>query len=373
MKKLLFFIFCFSFIVSFGMAQEAGKGSGKDFEWRLIGRALFDGGGFWCDRADLGNSFQVNDLRLGTRIRFLEDWEAKIEIAYGHGKISLKDVYLNYTLSDKHYFRLGYYFEPFGYAVIGSVNFRFIAAAGTDKALGNKRKLGISYRYNQPHINVMAGVFSEGDIDKAKSVDQGYAMVAKLIGRPVMEEGRVVHLGIAPRFSRHEKEIGFKAGIPTDLLSSEDNSFIQAEIGNMINMWKFEAELIAIYRKWYFEGRYMMAHVNRTGPINYTGQGGYVQGGYMILGEKHNYNPLTGYVVNPAPKSLEALVRYNRTNLTDAGIRGGKMDDITLGVNYFINKYVAAKLNYSYVIAGANAFHEKDRIHALQARVQFSF
>lgn len=60
-------------------------------------------------------SFQVNDLRLGTVIRFEEHWETKIELGYGDSKISLKDIYLNYSIA-KHNIRLGYHYEPFGNA-----------------------------------------------------------------------------------------------------------------------------------------------------------------------------------------------------------------------------------------------------------------
>lgn len=50
---------------------------------------------------DLGSSFQVNDIRLGTQIRFLEHWEAKIELGYGDSKISMKDIFLTYKFDEQ--------------------------------------------------------------------------------------------------------------------------------------------------------------------------------------------------------------------------------------------------------------------------------
>ena len=134
-----------------------------------------------------------------------------------------------------------------------------------------------------------------------------------------------------------------------------------------------EVEVIGIYRKWYLEGHYLMVHVNRAGVPNYNGQGGYVQGGYMILGEKQNYNPITGMVANPVPKSLEILCRYNRTNLNDAGITGGKLSDISAGMNYFINKYIVARLNYVHVMTSHDAPGGTDDFDLIQGRIQFSF
>ena len=92
-------IFLSSFFISLS-AQEFVKGGANGFEWRLIGRVFFDGGYFFNDTTDLGSSFQVNDIRLGTQIRFLEHWEAKIELGYGDNKISMKDIFLTYKFGE---------------------------------------------------------------------------------------------------------------------------------------------------------------------------------------------------------------------------------------------------------------------------------
>lgn len=374
MKKLLFtsFLTCLSslFLFQQATAQEFVSGGKNNFHWRLIGRVFFDGG--VLNRDSTISSFQVNDLRLGTVIRFEEHWETKIELGYGDSKISLKDVYLNYSIT-KHSIRLGYHYEPFGNARVGTTNYRFITDAPSDKALGNKRKLGISYSYNQPWINVVAGVFSDGDIEKSKPLNQGYSLAAKITGRPLMEDKKLIHIGIAPRFNSSDQPISFSCGSPTDLLSKNDNTLIEAQVDHVINQWKLDLELIMLYNKWYFQGQYFLAHLNRFATENYNAKGGYAQMGYMILGAKHNYNPATGMIVNPAPKSLEILLRYDNTNLNDAGIQGGRITDISLGMNYFINKFVAAKINYTRMLPGETALSGNQKFDVVQARIQFSF
>ena len=374
MKKLLFtgFLIClFSiFLLQQVIAQEFVSGGKNNFHWKLIGRVFFDGG--VLNRDSTVTSFQVNDLRLGTVIRFEEHWETKIELGYGDSKNSLKDIYLNYSIA-KHNIRLGYHYEPFGNARVGTTNYRFITDAPSDKALGNKRKLGISYSYNQPWINVVAGVFSDGDIEKSKPLNRGYSLAAKVTGRPLMEDKKLIHIGIAPRFNSSDQQISFSCGSPTDLLSKSDNTLIEARIDQVINQWKLDLELIMLYNKWYFQGQYFLAHLNRFATENYNAKGGYAQIGYMILGAKHNYNPETGMIVNPAPKSLEILLRYDNTNLNDASIQGGRITDISLGMNYFINKFVAAKINYTRMLPGKTALSGNQEFDIIQARLQFSF
>ena len=368
---LLFFILHSSFFISLS-AQEFVRGGNNAFEWRLIGRVFFDGGVFFNDTIDRGTSFQVNDVRLGTVVRFMDDWEAKIELGYGDSKISLKDIYLNYTYKESS-FRLGYHYEPFGYARVGTSNFRFMSQPTADKALGNSRKLGLSYTYNHDWFNFMGGVFSDGDIQKSKQLDQGYALAAKVVGRPLMSDRKLIHIGVAPRFSSGKDKVSFDGGVPTDLLDKEDNSFLKADVNQVINQWRLDFELIMLYEKWYVHGQYLMAHLNRFAADNYNAKGSYVQVGYMILGAKHNYNPETGMIVNPAPKSLELLVRYDNVNLNNGGIYGGRLSDISVGMNYFINKYVAAKINYTRMMVGETSPMGGDDFDLIQARIQLSF
>lgn len=380
MKRFIHCLFvcllCFLFFIPLS-AQDFVVSKDSDFKWRLLGRILFDGGAFFNNKSELGNAVEINDLRLGTQVSFLENWEVKLEIGYAESRVSLKDVYIDYQ-AGKHLIRLGHYFEPFGNSRVGTTNYRLMTVSGTDKAFGDKRKMGVSYSYNQKYFNFMGGAFSDGDPDNTRFL-KGYTLAAKLVGRPLVEGGKLIHIGVAPRFSRHDQDknkmISFSAGAPTDLLTKESNSFVNAEVINMINLWKLDLEVILLYHKWYFQSQYMLAHVNRFGAPNYTGKGWYTQAGYMILGEKHNYNATTGMMANPAPKSLEIVCRYNRTNLTDrnAGVIGGKMNDVTVGLNYFFNKYIAAKLNYAHVMVGHDAIHGAEDFDLIQARVQFSF
>lgn len=351
-------------------AQSMVGGQNDNFSWRLSGRVFFDGGFIFND--SVTSSFQVNDIRLGAQLHFMKNWDAKIELGYGDSKISLKDVFIDYATGN-HGLRMGFHYEPFGNARVGTANFRFLTNAIADKSLGNKRKLGVSYSYNQKWFNFMGGIFSNGDIEKSKPLDAGYAFATKFVGRPLMKDKRLLHIGVAPRFSNKEESVEFSGGLPTDLLAKGDNTYVKANVDQVINQWKLDLELILLYDKWYFQGQYFLSHLNRFGTENYNATGAYAQAGYMIIGAKHNYNPKTGMIVNPAPKSLEALVRYDILDLNDGIVRGGRLSDITVGMNYFINKFVAAKINYTYMMLADSAPHGKDNLGIIQARLQFSF
>lgn len=381
MKKTitLVFIFCLLLFVS-GRGQGFVSSKEKDFEWRAIGRALFDAGAFWGgDSTDLGNGAKISDLRLGVTARFLNHWTGKIELGYSESKIGIKDVFIDYANGD-HSVRVGHYFEPFAIdPLVGTTDYRMLTMGATARAFGDRRKLGVSYSYNQKYWVATGGLFSDGDVDNIKGLNEGYTLAAKIIGRPVYEDKKLVHLGISARYSEHDKDerngITFTSGAPTDLLTRNQNSLLKAEVSDMINQWKFGAEAIILYNKWYFQTEYLMAHVNRFGAPNYTGAGWYAQASYLVLGSQHNYSRANGWVSNPSPGSLEVLCRYNITDMNDrrASIMGGQEQDVTLGANYMFNRFVMLKVNYSYVMFDRYAQNGGEDFNILQARVQFWF
>lgn len=60
--------------------------------------------------------------------------------------------------------------------------------------------------------------------------------------------------------------------------------------------------------------------------------------------------------------------------LYSAGIEGGRQKDFSVGLNYYLNKHIAIKLNYSYFLPGANVkVIDKNDFSVLQGRFQFIF
>lgn len=359
-------------------AQLTLKSEKGDFEARLIGRALFDGGVFFSDKTSLGNAVEVYDVRMGTVIRFLERWTGKIEMGFAKSKVSMKDIYIEYN-DGKNLFRVGHYFEPFSLEYrIGTSDMKFNGAAVSGIAFGDRRRLGISYTYNCDVLNVSGGVFSDKDIDNTEKGDEGYAFSGRVLFRPYSKEKNVIHVGVSSRFGvqgeAEENTLTYSAGAPSNLISEK---FLKAEVTEAINEWKFGAEVVMVLDRWYFQSEYLMAHVNRKASVeNYTGDGWYAQVGYALLNGRYGYNKTSGMATAPGEKSLEILCRYNITNMNDkdARIMGGKQNDFSIGGIYYFNKYVAAKMSYSLVSLDKHTpIDGKQTFSMIQGRIQLSF
>ena len=151
-----------------------------------------------------------------------------------------------------------------------------------------------------------------------------------------------------------------------------------AEIEGMGSQLKALAEVLYTSRKVLLQGEYFYDRINRTGGRQaYNAHGGYLQGSCLIVGEGFDYDAMYGIPGRPlSDRAVELTVRFNYTDLNDgkSGICGGEEKDLSLGVNFYLNKYVGLKFNASYVWVGAgcNSFYDKDFFLA-QARIQYIF
>ncbi|WP_251623936.1 porin [Odoribacter lunatus] len=379
-KRIVVVLICTLLLPAAGRSQAFVKSANGDFEWRLIGRILMDAGFFRSDSTKLGNGVVLGDVRLGTTLRFLQHWTGKIEAGYAYDKLALKDTYIAYKQGN-HTLKAGYYFEPFGTELqVSTAAYRLMNMATTSTVLGDGRKLGFTYQYTREKLVVVGGFFGNTSLENSKEGDAGYTLTAQVIGRPVYEEEKVVHIGLSAHFSDPDKEtkdkLVYKGGAPSYVFNKEKNRFLQAEVTRVINEWRTGADVIVLYKRFYFQSECLVNHVNRYDGRNYTAKGVYTQIGCLFGGDnQYRYDRANSWVDNPNPKNIEVLFRYNLTDLDDgkAGIYGGRAQDITFGANYFFNDYVAAKLNYTSVFTNKHALNGKENVSFIQARVQLRF
>lgn len=95
------------------------------------------------------------------------------------------------------------------------------------------------------------------------------------------------------------------------------------------------------------------------------------------MGEGFDYDEMYAIPGRPlSDKAVELVARFNYTNLNDdkSGIYGGEEKALSLGVNWYLNKYLGMKFNGSYVWVGdhCDSFYDKNFL-LFQARVQYIF
>ena len=111
--------------------------------------------------------------------------------------------------------------------------------------------------------------------------------------------------------------------------------------------------------------------------------GWYAQALYFLTGEHRDYEKKTGVFGRVIPHenfgehgSLGAFqvgARYNVLNLVDSGVDGGRLEDVTLGLNWFLNPNLKIQNNYTYTIRDAQAGPVRGDYYGFGTRLAWDF
>lgn len=366
-------------LVSVPWIAGAQESSADDFKCRLTGRMLMDGGIYLKNDNRFGNGMEFNDLRMGVKASYRE-WTMKMEVGYVGNKVSIKDAYAAYTCG-KHVIRAGQFYEPFTLDMLCSTyDIRFHQSPGIVLALTNSRRMGVDYTYNARHYYACGGFFTDSDLNNVKNVSQGYAIDGRFVYRPVNEDGKLLHIGVAGVYRTpdsalpgEEEEHSFIYKSPG--VSTIDNrNIIHAKVDHAKYQLKQGLELMIVYQKFFLQSEYIRTMVRREKEYaDYTGHGGYVQCSWLLAGKKYGYDEALACPGRPEGRALEVCGRFNMLDMNDekAGILGGAQKDISFGLNYYMNRHIGMKLSYSMVMPGKHIKEISDKnFSVLQLRFQ---
>ena len=329
------------------------------------------------DDKELKGYYKLEDFRVGFKVKH-NKYEVKAEVGIGESGLAIKDLLFSYFF-DNSVIVVGNGYESFSMdMLISSTDLRFHQSASSTLAFVDGRKFGATYHLNLPSIYWALGVYTNNDINKlgANQIDS-YVSTSRLVFRTSQEHDVLLHIGGA--FSYRTKPIDLEAGkIKTVKSSGVTSMFRESLLESSWEDWGSEqkgvVEALAMWPRFMIQGEYYINKYSRDNSI-YMPHGGYVQAGFLLIGEGFNYD--CAYAIPGRPTSdraLEFTTRFNYTNLDDADIYGGKEYDVSFGANWYLNQNLAIKCNVSYVVVGenCNSFYTENLVMG-QLRVQYVF
>ena len=355
------------------------------------GRILLDGAVYTPGGDGLNAGVAMPDIRFGGKMSY-GNWAAKIDVGYGYGKLSMKDVYLQYKFNGSNLLRGGYFVHQFGLNAATSSSMKPAMEAPTSddffKATG--RNLGIMYVYD--HKAFFAGVSAilDGTSLTTPSNQQGkasYGGLTRLVYRPLHSTGLIVQAGVSGwiqsalhkateedgQYTVSQGYFDFGANFPTRVCKT---SMLSADVTDASSVFKFTPELLVAKNRLALEGQYYYMNVARKGDLkSYKASGVYGLLRGILIGGDYGYSHADAGLATPAPKTLELVAGYNYTdaNCSEAGIFGGRSNDASLTFNYYVNKYVIARLRYRYTnVKGSDVVPDR-HVNMVQARIQVIF
>jgi phosphate-selective porin OprO and OprP len=370
-----------SLLLSTVLPLLASTESTLPFSLKLTGRLLVDGGTYINSPKALHSGVNVTDLRLGAKLRIQSCWYTKIDVGFAGNKVSIKDAFTEYG-KDGNYFRAGYMLGYYSIDQSNSTNqLLFNTGANVAETFYPGRRIGVSYTRDMPAYYLSAGAFWGDGLGFSETTKQGYNLSGRVVWRPVNNPDNLLHIGTGAIFrvpnedtDTHSRQISLSSKGVTCLSSP---STLDLTIEDARSQVQANGECLLYHNRWMLQTEYMLTTIRRSnGMPSFTAHGGYVTGGFLLKGSRYAYDSLDALPVMPQePHSLLLVCRYNYTNLNDShsNLMGGSQHDISIGINYYLNKYISSRLNYAHLWLDKYSALGKCTINILQLRLQVRF
>ncbi len=170
------------------------------------------------------------------------------------------------------------------------------------------------------------------------------------------DEGKkLLHFGVAYTHQNYEDDtVRFRARPEVHLAPRlVDTGTFSAEYGDFIG-----AEAAVVYGPFSLQGEYVHSFIEsrnrQVGDPDFWVAS--IQASYFLTGEHRPYKtstgafdrvrPLENYGRDGGPGAWEVAARASYLNLNDDGVDGGRLIDLTLGLNWYLNPNVRTMWNY---------------------------
>lgn len=351
-----------------------------------IGRMLIDGA--LLDDKEIRVGMALPSIRLGFRASY-QDFIAKVELDFAGSKVSFKDLYIQKSIdrAGRNSLRLGYFLHQFGLQSMSPFPMSIsMEEPSSHSIFYNDRLLGLMWVNNSHRSHLAMSIFSESASIKKKSIsfgNIGWGLMGRFVYSPIYEKDFNFHIGISkafesPRYNEDERlnhsSFVFSKDFPSRVFSKKA---LLLSIDKAKFLIKYTPEILFSYKNIALESQFYHMYISREGQRAYNAYGGYAFLRYLIKGNSYKYDKNNAMLKNSKEGDLELVLGYDYSQLNDykEKILGGRLSDISLTMNYYINKFMIARLRYSYSSVYDSPLYQMktEKMQALQARLQVVF
>jgi len=362
--------------------EEGLRQKSSDFQFRIGGRLQLDAAVYDEDDRDLGSGTKVREARLYFAGKVYEDWRFKTQINFADNVVSIKDAYIVYAGFERTVVKVGNFKEPFSIQELTSPNYRTFMEEGLPGgAFTPGRNIGVGIFTHGDRWTASGGVFGETPGD-SRSDGEGYGATGRLTLSPVHEKARAVHFGVAVAFrgpSDDTQNVNFSSKpessvTPVSLVTTGDIAQVRSYVNSVV-------EAAVVYGPFSVQGEYFHSALRRNANFsNVEFQGSYIFTSWFLTGESRSYKYRSGIFSRVTPRNnagqggmgaWELALRYSQLDLNDGVILGGEEENITLGLNWYVNPLIRFMANMVFIDTDPKAGNED--VTAFQMRAQVVF
>jgi len=358
----------------------------ENFKLKIGGRLQTDW--LWSSeddaiKSDIGeqeDGVEIRRARLYFSGLIYDNVKYKLQFDFAGGEVALKDAYLALTDFPLGELRMGHFKEPFSLEELTSSKYITFLERALPNIFAPSRNVGFMLHNvaADERMTTAIGVFRDTD-DYGENVDDGgYNVTGRVTALPIYENkgANLLHLGAAYSYRNPDDTIRYRQRPEAHLTDRfvDTGTFASDQV-----------DLLGLEAAWVngplsFQGEYMMADADRlSGGPDVGFDGYYVQASYFLTGEHRSYKTSEGAFSRTKPRenfnaasggpgAWEVKARYSGLDLSDKDITGGELDNISAGLNWYLNPNT--RIMWDYIHADKDDIGEADM---LMMRLQFDF
>ena len=341
-------------------------------ETTIAFEGLLQADGYWFDSdvADLGGSSETGLRRAELVLKGKAPGTLSWVVGYDAHAEKWLDVNLRRPFGP-HTLQAGQYKQPNSLEELSSTkNNDFISKAAVTNTFAVSRRLGAGYTYAGDDWSISASAFGR-ELTDGGARGSGHALRATFA--PIASERHVLHLGGSwASFDTDADSLRLRARPQADLAAVrllDTGTFTDAD---RVGIAGLEGLYLAGPLK--LQSEWMHAHVERHDPVaGFDAEGGYLSAVYNLGGQDWGYKagvPTTP-AAGPGGGLWQAGLRLDVLDLDDGAERGGRMQSLTAGVNWYWTAHF--KLMLDYVAVRSERRGIDDDPHILEARMQLAW
>ena len=315
------------------------------------------------------DSEEIRRARLYFSGELLPQWDYKIQYDFA-GEGEWKDVYIGYSGFENTYIQVGQIFEMVsleGYT--SSKNLTFIERS-LPVAFVPDRALGASITHWNKNWMFAAGYYGRNLRDSSQNTTGSSVRLAW----SHQADDSIWHLG-ASIARRSPTNDSYRVRTRPETHVTDTRLLDTMSINDVDSYTTQGIEFAYVDGPFSLQAEYLQQKLTRTQSPDATLSSWYLYSSYFLTGESRNYSQHYGIFSSVTPQAdhgaWEVALRYSNMDLNDATLNGGKMDNWTLGVNWYWSKQLKFVANY--IDSQAERGLVIDRPKMLQFRVQYVF
>ncbi len=350
----------------------------ENFSIKLKGRIHVDAATYNDDVTVMDGDVELRRLRLGFSGSVMKDWiysyDYDSESSLG---FRTKGAYIGYKGFKKLNIKVGNLQQPFSLEELTSSNHIPFMERSLAHVFAPSYHLGVLFNTWGKNWSLAGGYFDDTLADKRNDNDGSHSLAFRGTFNPIDQKTFKIHLGASAVFRNLDANQTVSFSTRPESHPTNSRLLSTGTLRDVEDIEIFGLEAAVIRGPWLLQAELMRAKLDRTTRPDPSFDGGYIQASWIITGEKQRYSGKSGIMKQIKPKSkygaIELAVRYSTLDLEEKTVTGGEEDNITLGINWHINRNMRVMANYIDVKADPNRNGIIEDVNILQMRFQAYF